>query len=242
MGRYKGSALGIAWAALLPVLLVIVYTFFLGVILRSKWNQEEVGQTYFALMVFCGLLVFNVFSETVTRSPSLVTSHANFVTKVVFPLEILPVVSLFAALFHFLIGFVVLLLCLLAFGYELKWTVLLLPTALVPLSLTALGLSWALAALGVYLRDLNSLIAPATTALFFLSPVFYPSNAVPEQFRYLMVWNPLTPVIEQVRFMVMSSRPPELSVAVGGLASSVFLAVCGLVLFRRLKRGFADVL
>lgn len=241
-GRYKGSYLGLLWAGLLPALMVGVYTLFFGVILKSKWHQDEVSQTHFALMVFCGLLVFNVFAESVGRAPTSITSNANYVTKVVFPIEVLNVVSVLSSLFHFIVGFAVLVVFAFLFGYSIGWTVVFLPLVLIPLLLAVLGVSWLLAALGVYLRDIGSIVAPALTALFFLSPVFYPATAVPERFRFLMTWNPLTPAIEQIRGIVMENTVPNFGALAFSFAVALAISIAGLYVFRRLKRGFADVL
>ena len=242
-GRYRGSFFGIGWSFLNPILLLVVYTFLFGVVFRATWLGAAEGSTLqFAIILFAGMLTYNFFSECVNRAPSMVVSNPNYVKKVVFPLEILPGVALGSALFHYLIGVFVLLIVQLLVTGSLPWTIVLLPCILVPLVFLTAGAAWLLAALGVYVRDVGQATATATIMLGFLSPVFYPLEAVPEAYRELMRLNPLTSIVEGARDVLVFGALPNW----GGLLYATILGVglflVALAFFQRARVGFADVL
>lgn len=244
VGRYRGSVLGLAWSFFNPLLMLAIYTVVFSGIFKARWNAggepESIG--HFATVMFAGMIVLNLVTEVLTRSPSLILSNPNFVKKVVFPLEIYPIVTMGAALFHLLVSVGVLLLALLAIEGAVPWTVLWLPAVLVPLVLMTLGASWILASLGVYLRDVAQAIGLACSALMFLSPIFYPLSAVPETFRPVIAANPLTFVIEQTRRVLIAGQSPDWAgLALSGVGAAAF-AWLGYVWFQRTRKGFADVL
>jgi lipopolysaccharide transport system permease protein len=242
LGRYRGSVMGLAWSFFNPVLMLAVYTFVFSVVFRARWNPASDSKTEFALVLFAGLIVFNLFSECVNRSPSLILSNANYVKKVVFPLEILPWVSLGSALFHMLASFAVwLLFFLTVFGLP-PLTLLLFPLVLLPLVLLTMGLSWLLASLGVYLRDVAQVVGIVTTALMFLSPIFYPISALPEAYQPLLHLNPMTLVIEEARGALIWGKVPGWELFVPYFAVTVLVAWAGFAWFQKTRRGFADVL
>ena len=175
--------MGLLWSFFNPVLMLAVYTFVFSVVFKARWAGGSDSKTEFALVLFAGLLVFNLFAECVNRAPGLILSNVNYVKKVIFPLEILPVVALGSAGFHFLISLVVWSIFYLLFFGIPPATILLLPLILIPLVLITLGISWLLASLGVYLRDVSQIIGVVTTVLMFLSPIFYPIVALPEEYR-----------------------------------------------------------
>jgi lipopolysaccharide transport system permease protein len=244
VGRYRGSALGLAWSFFNPVLMLAIYTLVFAGIFKARWNitdgPESTGQ--FAIVMFVGMIVLNLFTEVLNSSPTLILANANFVKKVVFPLEILPIISIGAALFHMAASVGVLVLAILLMNGTVPWTGVLLPVVIVPLVLLALGVSWVLASLGVYLRDVAHGVGLASSALMFLSPVFYPLSAVPETFRPLIAANPLTFIIEQARVLLIAGRLPDWSgLAIFTLASAAF-AWAGFAWFQKTRKGFADVL
>lgn len=242
IGRYRGSALGILWSFFNPVFMLVVYTFVFSVVFKARWAGGSDSKTEFALVLFAGLLVFNLFSECVTRAPGLVLSNVNYVKKVVFPLEILPVVSLGAALFHAAVSLGVWLIFFFLFLGTPPLSALLLPIVILPLVLFTMGLSWFLASLGVYLRDVAQFIGIITTALMFLSPIFYPVSALPADYQPLLLLNPLTPVIEQVRNVLIWGKMPDWYFYAGYLAASTLIAWLGFAWFQKTRKGFADVL
>lgn len=241
MGRYKGSVMGLAWSFFNPVFMLVVYTFVFSMIFKSRWGGDE-SRTLFAVVLFVGMIVLGLFSEVLNRAPSLILSNVNYVKKVVFPIEILPVVAMGAALFHSLISLTVLLVAFILFNGYMHWTVIFIPFVLLPLVIVTLGLAWILAALGVFLRDVGQTIGFITTMLMFLSPVFYPVTAVPEQFRPFIMANPLTFIIEQAReVLIWGHLPNWIGLGVYTVAATV-VAWAGYALFQKTRKGFADVL
>jgi lipopolysaccharide transport system permease protein len=241
--RYRGSALGIVWSLVTPLLMLSIYTFVFSVVLNARWRGEaEGGQGAFAVTLFAGLIAFNVFSEVVNRAPTLIVHHPNYVKKVVFPLEILPVSALGAALFQALINVAILVAANLLITGTISSTLVLLPVAVIPLIGLGLGLGWFLASLGVYLRDIAYIVGLVTQVLFFLSAIFYPVEAVPESLRPLLYLNPLTTIVESFRRTLVWNLAPDWTAwaVVSGVAGMVFLL--GYTWFMKTKTGFADVI
>ena len=242
LARYRSSFFGVAWSFINPLLMLAVYTFIFGEVFRARWDADSGSTSEFALLLFAGLIVFNVFSECVTRAPTLIVGNPNYVKKVIFPLEILSVVSILAALYHALIAFCVWLVAYLAFVGAPPMTLVYLPLVLVPFCTLTLGLSWILAALGVFFRDISQIIGILTTALMFLSPIFYPVTAVPAAYWFIVYLNPMAFVIQQAREVMYWGRAPDF----GGLSLyavfSAAIACLGFYLFQKTRRGFADVL
>lgn len=241
-GRYKGSVLGVLWSFVLPVMMLAVYTFIFSVVFQARWSAGSQSRTEFALILFAGLLVFNLFAECINRAPGLVVSNTNYVKKVVFPLDILPVVVLGSAVFHFLVGLLVWLVFYLAMFGMVSVTALLLPLVVVPLMLLTLGLSWFLAATGVYLRDLAQVTSVVVSTLLFMSPVFFPVSALPEPYRSWLMLNPLSPAIEMTRDVLIWQKAPDWSLLAFYYVFSLAVAWAGFAWFQKTRKGFADVL
>jgi lipopolysaccharide transport system permease protein len=242
LGRYQGSVFGVLWSLFNPVLMLTVYTFVFSVVFKARWTPTSDSRSEFALALFVGLIAFNLFAECVNRAPNLILSNANYVKKVVFPLEILPIVSLGAALFHAIVSVCVWLLFYVIAAGVPHWTVVWTPILFVPLVLLVCGLSWALAALGVYLRDVGQITALVTTVLMFLSPVFYPVSALPASLQVVFELNPLTPVVEMLRDVLMWGRMPRAGQFGTSLLVGSVIAWLGFILFQKTRKGFADVL
>nr|WP_248797616.1 ABC transporter permease [Pseudomonas sp. MWU13-2105] len=241
-GRYRGSWLGLLRSLVYPLFMLAIYSFVFGGIFKFRWEADSRSLLEFALILFIGMMVFNLFSECVSRSPGVVLAHSSSVRKIVFPLEVLPVVLLVGALFQFLVNLCVWLLFYVLFFQRLHLTALLLPLVILPLLLFTLGLSWVLASLGTYLRDIGRRVGALLSALLFLSPIFYPVTALPERFQPLMYLNPLAQVIENARSVLIWERLPDLGAWCLSLLVSGLLAWLGLVFFQRTRGGFADVL
>lgn len=242
LGRYRGSLLGLFWSFLTPLFMLAVYTFVFSEVFKARWSTGSESKTEFALILFAGLIVFNLFAECINRAPSLILSHPNYVKKVVFPLEILPVVGLLSALYHMLISLAVWLLAyLLIFGIP-PVTALLLPLVIIPLSLFTLGLSWLLASIGVFLRDVSQFIGVLTMAMMFLSPIFYPISALPKDYQILLQANPLTPAIETTRQILYWGQPPSADIMALYWAVTLAIAWLGYGWFQKTRKGFSDVL
>lgn len=243
IGRYRGSVLGLAWSFFNPILMLSVYTFVFSVVFKARWGGGEIeSRTEFAVIFFAGMIVHGLFSECANRAPSLVLSNANYVKKVVFPLEILPWVAMGSALFHAMVSVLVLLAFLLMLNMSLHWTIVFLPVVLVPLMLLTIGIAWFLASIGVYLRDVAQTIGLMTTVMMFLSPIFYPLSALPEHYQGLLMLNPLTFIIEQTRDVLIWGKMPDFrGLGLYAIASSLIVWM-GFAWFQKTRRGFADVL
>lgn len=239
--RYRGSILGVIWTVLTPILMLLVYTFVFSVVFKAKWGDFSGDTTTeFALIVFSGLIVFNIFAECFNRAPSVVTDNPNFVKKVIFPLEVQAWSVLLVALFGALVSTLVWLVCYFLVNDFIPIKILLLPIVLLPLGLISLGIIWVFSSVGVYIRDLRQVVTIFTSMLIFLSPVFYPVSALPPRFQQILILNPLTSVLENVRNIAFFDLwPTHLLIQ---LVSSWVVAVLGLRWFKKTKPGFADVM
>ena len=243
IGRYKGSVIGLAWSFFNPIFMLSVYTVVFSMIFKARWGVDgEESRLQFALILFAGMVVLNFFNEVLNRAPNLILSNVNYVKKVVFPLEILSIVSISAAFFHTLISFLVLIAAFVGFNGYLNATILLFPLIFLPLIILSLGISWILASIGVFVRDVGQTIGLITTLLTFLSPVFYPISAVPKSLQPFIMANPMTFIIEQVRLIMIWGRSPNW----GGIAIYLIVATLimqiGFVWFQKTRKGFADVI
>lgn len=241
-GRYQGSLLGLFWSFLNPLIMLLVYTFVFSVIFKAKWGSGSESRVEFAIILFIGLIIYNVFAEVTLRSPSLINSNVNFVKKVVFPIQILPIIALGTTIFHTAISFFVWVIAYAIFFGIPHYTIIYFPLILLPLCLFTLGFSWFLASLGVYLRDLNQVIGLFTTVLMFLSPIFYPITVLPPVFQKILYLNPLTFLIGEARNVLMWGNSPDWSILFLATITSAIIACLGLVWFEKTKSGFADVL
>lgn len=241
LGRYRGSFFGVFWAFLNPLLMLSVYTIVFGVFLRTRWAGTN-NSLQFSVVLFAGLIVFNFFSECVNRAPALIVSNANFVKKVVFPLELLPWVIVGTAIFHACISLLVWVVFSMFVYGTVQWTMMFLPLVFIPLIFIVLGLSWIISSLGVYLRDIGQVIGVLTSVVMFLSPIFYATESLPKPFQALLLANPLTSIVEQARQVMIRGAMPDFgSLAVSAVVSVVF-AWLSLRWFQKARDGFADVL
>jgi lipopolysaccharide transport system permease protein len=224
--------------------MLLIYTFVFGVVFKARWQglSQDLPPQEFALILFSGLAAFNVFSEVVNRAPTLIASHPNYVKKVIFPLEILPVVTLLVALVNSFIIVGLVLVGELIIQRSISATFYLLPLAYLPLIFVCLAFSWFLSSLGIYIRDIGQGIGVVVQVLFFLSPIFYPLEAVPERLRVILAVNPLSTIVEGFRAVLLLGNP--LPWAAWGIWTAIsFLAAwLALIWFMKTKKGFADVL
>jgi len=240
--KYKGSLLGLLWMIAIPVAMLAIYTVVFGLIFQSHWpDQIGEGVTVTALYIFSGLILFTILAENIGRAPGLVLENTAYVKKLVFPLEILPWVSIISSLVPAVVSFLVFLaLYFVTFGMP-PWTTLLLPVLVVPLILIVAGLCWLLAALGVFFRDLRHVMGIVVMITMFTSPLFYPLSSVPEDLRPYFTINPMLIPLEASKNFLFQG-----SLAMPGnfwlyLAVAWATAVLGRYAFARLRWGFADV-
>ncbi|WP_105619005.1 ABC transporter permease [Vallitalea okinawensis] len=239
--RYKESFLGMLWSLIIPIIMLIMYTFVFGVIFKAKWSSDNSNTIEFALILFCGLNTYNMIADVVARAPSLILENVNYVKKVVFPLEILPLSLVGSAFFNVIIGYIVIIIVGGIYGY-LNWTVLLLPLQLIPVILLAAGLAWFLSALGVFVRDINNLTNVLVSFILFMSPIFYPLSSIPENIRVVYYFNPLTYIVEDIRKVLIWGEVPELHTYIIQLIVGIIVLYLGYVWFKKVKDGFVDVL
>ena len=239
-GRYRGSFGGVLWALVQPLFMLAVYTVAFGVILQARWAATG-DTTDYALMLFAGLIVFNAFSECLNQTTGLITSNPNFVKKVVFPLELLPVITVITALAHALIGIAVWFIGHLLLKGLPPVSALFFPLVLAAFAPLLIGLGWLLSAVGVIVRDIAQLTGVVSHTLLFLTPIFYSIDTAPVFLQQLLALNPLTFVVEQFRNVIFHGYLPDWSaLALYAVLSSLFAWSC-LAVFRRLRPVFADL-
>ncbi|SFP42257.1 lipopolysaccharide transport system permease protein [Nitrosomonas cryotolerans] len=245
IGRYRGSFLGLLWSFVTPVLMLAIYTFVFSIVFKIRLDQTHGSpddRFEFALSLFAGLIVFNLFSECLSRAPGLILAHVNYVKKVIFPLQILPWVTLGSALFHAGISLLILLIFLITIGHTISWSLLWLPIVILPFLLLIMGLSWFLASLGVFVRDIGQFIGLILTMLLFMSPIFYPASALPESVRAYLFLNPLTFIIEQARGVILYDASPDWPGLGLYYIFALLIAWLGALWFEKTRKGFADAL
>jgi len=243
--RYRGSALGFLWSLLLPLHMLAVYTFVFSGVLPAKWGTSaDESKITFALTLFCGLLIYTIFSESTAAAPAGMVTNVRYVKQVVFPLEILPVVTLGTALVNGLFSLLILLAGIGVFQQRFPLLIVYLPIVMVPLVLMCLGLGWFLASLSVYVRDAGHVVTVILQMLIFLTPVFFPLSAptLPQAYRTAMLLNPLSVVVENARRVRLWSQPPDWFWLGVGTVIAYALMQLGFVWFMKTRRGFADVL
>jgi lipopolysaccharide transport system permease protein len=243
VGRYRGSFMGLAWSFFNPLIMLLVYTFVFTTVFHSRWaGSAATDKTSFAIVLFVGMIVYSIFADNVNRAPTLIISNASYVKRVVFPLEILPVVGMGASVFHTAVSFIVWLLAYVILIGIPHLTALYLPLVILPFIIGTLGISWFLASVGVFIRDVAQTVGILTTALMFLAPVFYSIDNLPPKFKTLVMANPATFIIEQARVVLVWGHMPNWAgLGVYTLVSMLF-AWSGYWWFQKTRKGFADVL
>lgn len=240
--KYQGSMLGLIWAALSPLLTVVMYTFLFSYVFQARWGPSEQSHVQYGVIIYAGLIVHACFMDVLNRATACILGHANLVKKVVFPTQIIPVVVVASALFHFLLSLTILVLMLFFTGDGPPLSALVYPLVLLPAVLYLLGLAWGLSALGVYVRDLPQIMPLLGNVLLFAGPVLYPREALPTAMQPWLLLNPITFPVEQSRALLFGQGPLDLA----GLTVYVLLAVvcagAGWTFFIKTRKGFADVL
>lgn len=242
LGRYRGASFGLLWSLISPFLMLGVYTVAFGFVMKAKWPPVNGRNVHFSLIIFVALIVQGFFAECLNRSPHLITSQPNFVKRVIFPLEILPWSMLVSALFHVAMNVIAFIFLRLVIDRQFEWTIVYLPLVMLPLVMLTLGVSWLLAALGVYLRDIGQITGVLSTALLFMSSAMIPLSNVPASYRILFKLNPLTFIIDQAREVALWGETPDWAglflYGLGGLV----VAYIGYAWFNATRKGFGDVL
>jgi lipopolysaccharide transport system permease protein len=241
--KYKGSYLGIGWSFLYPLLLLSAFTLVFSGVFGGRWKGGTTGMQglNYTLFIYCGLVIFTSFSEVITSSPRLLLANQNFVKKIIFPTEILPLISLLSASIHGMANLILLILAALISGH-IHTSALLVPITLLPVWLFTLGLTWFLTAAGTYIRDLAHGMPVLMQMLMFMLPVFYPINSAPAFLRALNAFNPLALAIEDIRRTLLSGELPNWSSWLSMLLIGFFFVIIGYNFFTYCKEEFADVI
>lgn len=243
LGRYRGSALGLAWSFINPLSMLAVYTFVFSQVFKTRWGGlEQAGPIGFAVNLFAGLIVFNLFSECLNRAPGLIVANPNYVKKVIFPLEILGYVAVGSTLFHALTSLIILLAFELIAFHMLPITILWLPIVWLPLILGTLAFTWLFSAAGVFIRDISQIVSVSLNMLMFLSPIFFPVSALPPKWQPILKLNPLGAVIEQTRRVTIEGDTPDLRFLIFSIIIGTCTCELAFRVFRKSKGAFADVL
>jgi len=241
--KYRGSYLGFVWALITPFLLLLVYMFVFNVVMKARWGiTPDEGPMEFALGLFCGLILWSIFSEAATSAPNLILNNPSYVTKTVFPLEILPVITVGSGLVRAAIGLVILLIGIILFSECLNWRLIILMLPFMGMVLFSAGTAWFLSALGVFMRDVSHIVSVMVTLLFFLTPIVYPASSVPDRFRLVIYTNPFTHMVESARAVTIWGKMPDWSWLMLSMAVSVVVFQVGYIFFMKSKSAFADVM
>lgn len=240
--RYQGTFLGLFWSLITPLFLLAVYAIVFGCVFGGSYGHPGETRVQFTLGLFCGLLLWELIAGTITVSPTLLVNNSNFVTKVIFPLEVLPVAMITALLVHMVIGFVPLLLFLIISQGVVHVTALALVLIIIPIVLYSLGISWVLSAIGVFLRDIGAMIPAVVTVLMFMSAIFFPMTAIPEAYRWFLMLNPVAVLVSMARNALVFNEWPDFYLYGIQVVLSLVVATLGYVFFMKVKSVFADVL
>lgn len=243
LARYKGSVLGLLWSFVTPLLMLTVYTFFFSAVFKARWNQDQnTAHADYAIILFVGLIIHGIFAECINRAPQLILNNASFVKKIIFPLEVLPWISLGSALFNASISLFILIIAQVILYGSIPLTALWMPLIILPFILLIMGGSWLLAATGVYLKDISQTTGILTSILLFVSPVFYSLAMLPENLRLIANLNPLTLIIDESRKVLLLGEPPNVWALGIYTLCSLLIAWFGFFIFQRTRKGFADVM
>lgn len=242
LGRYRGASFGLLWSLISPFLMLMIYTFAFGTVMGGRWPQVEEGDTSFSIILFAALIVHGFFSECLVKSPTLITANPNFVKRVIFPIDILPWPLVLSALFHTCTTLLVFLVLRLVMDGQVAWTTVFFPLVMLPLVVLCLAMSWFLAALGVYLRDITQVTPLLSLALLFLSTAMMPLSSVPQDYRWIFMLNPLSFIIDQSRAVLLWGELPDWQGLGIYLAVALALVYAARYFFATTRRGFADVI
>jgi lipopolysaccharide transport system permease protein len=239
--RYRGSIFGPLWALALPLAMLGIYNFAFGRIFGGRFGESATGDAPFALVLFAGLLLFQIFGDIVQSSPSLIRNNATYIKQIIFPLEILPVVAVVVALFNAAVSFAMLLVFYAILIEVPPISALWIGVIALPLIFLAIGAGWLLSSIGAYFRDLTQVAGLVCTATLFLTPIFYPLEAVPASLRTVIGLNPIATVVEQARSVLFRSEPPDFMALALCLLGSLVVYFAGFAVFQRLRPHFADL-
>lgn len=239
--RYIGSFMGFFWSVINPIVLLASYSFVFMVIFRQGAPQDS-GTTSFPLFLFCSILPWLFFQDTLQRSSTVIIDNAGLITKTIFPTEILPLTILLAGLVNHVIGFAILLVIIIYVLGKVSIFILLIPVYFLLLMLFTLGLAWFISSLNVFVRDISQILSVVLTFWFWLTPIFYMGNRIPKEYSFLVRWNPLAYFVTGYRDCLLRMKMPDLQALLWLSVATLMIFVAGGLFFRHIKREFVDVL
>lgn len=241
LGRYKGSLLGLLWPLINPFGHLLLYTFLFSVVLKVKFGTSG-STSNFALYLMAGLLPWGAFAEALARSSTVILEHPNLVKRVVFPLQILPLVTVLSALVTEAIAFIILLAGVLIYNHGLPMSLVFLPMIIISQILLTAGISWFVASLSVYIRDIRHLMALGLSAWMYGTPIVYPATALPEQIQFILWLNPMAGIVMDYRRVVLEGLAPDWQHYGVYTAMAIIVCIIGFNFFEATKKSFADVM
>ena len=241
LARYRGSFGDVFWTVLNPLLLMSTYFFVFGVVLRTRFGPEQ-SRTGFALYFLAGMLPWLAFSEPVGRASSVILEHRNFVKKLIFPLDILPVNQVLSGLVTEAFGTLVFVTGLLVLRHSVPVSVVWLPALLIPQLLFTAGVCWFLAALGAFVRDLGQIMGFVLTLWFFITPICYPEANLPPGALAVLRKNPIFVLVRGYRAVFLEGHAPELLPVIKLWAVALAAFWLGHIWFTKLRKSFADII
>jgi len=240
---YRGSYLGLVWTFLSPLIMVALFTIVFSEVLGLRFREVTGGSSLnFGLYLYCGLLPFMVYAQALNQGVNVIRRNSALVEKVVFPLEILPLTTVITSLIQNFFGVPALMLVLVMLEQRLEWTAFMLPLVMVPQLLFTLGLAYLMAVAGTYVPDISETLRGVVRATFFITPILWPAERVPENFRFLVDYNPLAFLVEAYRNLILDGKLPDSMAAIYFSLVALALFVVGFAAFNRVKHNFADLL
>ena len=240
--RYIGTLLGVAWSVLIPIVMLAIYTVVFTKVFQTRWDTSLSGNPIgFALSLFVGLSVFNMFSEVASRGPGLIRENPTYVKKIAFPLDILAWVSVAVSLFSLVTSLGIVVIFNFIVTNEVSATMFAAPLIILPLCLLLAGLGWLLSTVSVYYTDFSQIVPPMISVTMFTTPIFYPISAVPPEYLWIVRANPLSDIIDGLRMTLLYGKLPSTSFFLAVWASAVLVSVLGFCVFQLSKEDYADV-
>ena len=240
---YRSSYLGLVWTFLSPLIMVALFTLVFSEVLGLRFREITGDSTLnFGLYLYCGLLPFLAWAQALNQGVNVIRRNRGLVESVIFPLEILPLTSVITALIQSFFGVAALMLVLVVLEQRLEWTAFLLPLVMVPQLLFTLGISYLMAIAGTYVPDIGETLRSVVRAMFFITPIIWPPERIPENLRFLVDYNPLAVLVETYRNLILDGKLPDGMAAIYFSLVALALFIVGFAAFNRVKHNFAGLL
>ncbi len=240
---YRSSYLGLVWTFLSPLIMVALFTLVFSEVLGLRFREITGDSTLnFGLYLYCGLLPFLAWAQALNQGVNIIRRNRGLVESVIFPLEILPLTSVITALIQSFFGVAALMLVLVVLEQRLEWTAFLLPLVMVPQLLFTLGIGYLIAIAGTYMPDIGEALRGVVRATFFITPIIWPPERIPENFRFLVDYNPLAFLVEAYRNLILDGKLPDGMAAIYFSLVALALFIVGFAAFNRVKHNFAGLL